>query len=304
MDVLVAHGAEASRRGLTRALAGGELDLREAPDGPGAMEILLADQPPRVAVIDWDLAGIEGPELCRLVRDFHLESPPYVILLAGSAHRGEVALGLESGANDCVRTPVTPSELRARVEMGRRFVELPWGRAAGLCPGDGVIGVSSREEIIQRLDGELARVQREGHDLGVGLLDVDGLGRIVETLGRPAADAVLRQVVSRARTVLRPYDAVGRLEAAELLVIVPGAGEPDLLEILDRMRRAMAGEPFSHAGRAVEARVTLGGAAAADGSAGKLIAEAREALARARAQGPDRVAAGREVALQAVLLRE
>jgi len=128
MDVLIAYHGEAPRKGLAKALSGRGYELLEVAVGDEALGLLLAHDAPRVALVDWDLPGIDGPELCRLVRDFHLDDPPYIILLAAGPHHDEVALGLESGANDCVRTPVAADELRARVEMGRRFVELPWGR--------------------------------------------------------------------------------------------------------------------------------------------------------------------------------
>ena len=130
MDVLIAHGGQASRLGLVKALQSLDVGVIEVADGPEALGALLAEEPPRVALVDWDLPRIEGPELCRLVRDFHVVDPPYVNLLAGPAHSDEVPTGLQAGAHDCVRTPVTASELQARVEMARRFMELPWGRAA------------------------------------------------------------------------------------------------------------------------------------------------------------------------------
>jgi DNA-binding response OmpR family regulator len=87
-------------------------------------------EPPRLALIDWDLPDVEGPELCRLLRDFHLGRPPYVILLTPAVEGRDITAGLIAGASDFVFTPVTGSELRARVEYGRTVVELPWGRQA------------------------------------------------------------------------------------------------------------------------------------------------------------------------------
>ncbi len=162
MDVLIAHHGEAPRKGLVTALSGQEYELLEVTGGDEALGLLLAGDAPRVALVDWDLPGIDGPELCRLVRDFHLDAPPYVILLAGGPHHDEVALGLESGANDCVRTPVTAGELRARIEMGRRLVELPWGRRDNA-------GVS----------GDTRPGGAPEQDLGVALtafMDADGVG--------------------------------------------------------------------------------------------------------------------------------
>jgi len=126
MDVLIAHGSEGSRRALVRALAGQGFEVVEACEGLAALDTLLESNSPRLAVLDWDLPGIDGPEICRLVRRYRLAGPPYLVLLAAGRDRTEITAGLEAGANDCLRTPVSGAELRARVHAGRRFVELPW----------------------------------------------------------------------------------------------------------------------------------------------------------------------------------
>ena len=129
MDVLIAHGSEGSRQALVRALAGQGYEVIEVCDGPETLEALLESDSPRLAVLDWDLPGIDGPEICRLVRRYRLAGPPYVVLLAAGRNWTEITAGLEAGANDCLRTPVSGAELRTRVHAGRRFVELPWEQA-------------------------------------------------------------------------------------------------------------------------------------------------------------------------------
>ena len=126
MDVLIAHDGEAPRQGLAEALGGLDCRLLEAGDGEQALELLVAAEAPQVALVAWDLAGIEGPELCRLVRAHRAAGPPYIILLAGRDQL--LAEGLDAGANDCVHTPADADELRARVNVGRRFAALPWAR--------------------------------------------------------------------------------------------------------------------------------------------------------------------------------
>jgi two-component system, cell cycle response regulator len=305
MDVLIAHGTEGSRRSLAASLQVLGLQLREAADGPEALEALLADEPPRVAIVDWDLPRIEGPELCRLVRDFHIVDPPYIVLLAGSAHHEEVARGLTAGAHDCVRTPVTSRELQARVEMARRVVELPWGQAE-MCGGrcaelEGVLG---REAAVQLLDSELARARREHADLSIGLLDVDGLARINEAHGRAAGDAVLRDLVGRMRPQLRPYDALGRLHGEEFLIVISRTTEDDVADVLGRVRRVASAMPYKFEGASLAVTVSMGGATGRAESAGELIEEDRRALGRAQTAGPDTVIAGPSAALEAVLLPE
>ena len=161
-----------------------------------------------------------------------------------------------------------------------------------------------REEAVQRLDEELARARREHQELGVGILDVDGLARVNESFGRPAGDAVLREVVRRARGVLRPYDVVGRLDGEEFLIVLSKMSEPDITDVLHRLRGAMSAEPFSHDGHELEVTVTLGGVSGSEESAGELIARAQRSLDEAQAGGPDRVVAGRPPVLEAMLVRE
>jgi len=127
MQLLVAHGNDASRRVLMRlaeSLDKGDLEVIESDDGLETLELLLGSESPALALVDWDLPGLDGPELCRLVREYHEAGPPYIILLARSDYR--LATGLEAGANDCVHIPADGAELRARINGGRRFAALPW----------------------------------------------------------------------------------------------------------------------------------------------------------------------------------
>ena len=73
MRVLIAHSSSAARAALADAIPPDErepLELVACAEGHEALDVLLGEDAPDVAVIDWDLPGIEGPEMCRLVRDF------------------------------------------------------------------------------------------------------------------------------------------------------------------------------------------------------------------------------------------
>lgn len=137
MQLLIAHRDEASRLALklmAAALPGGDFEVIESAEGTETLDLLLAAGTPLVAIVDWDLPGCDGPELCRLVRAYRHAGPPYIILLARDGHR--LAEGLEAGADDCVHTPANADELRARINVGRRFAALPWERAIQAVAGD------------------------------------------------------------------------------------------------------------------------------------------------------------------------
>jgi DNA-binding response OmpR family regulator len=125
VELLIAHADAATRIALARVAKlsdDGALDISACSDGNDALERLLADEPPAMAVIEWDLPGVDGIELCRLACQFHEGSPPYIILLAGSGH--DIAAGLDAGAGDCLRIPAANAELRARIDAGRRIATM------------------------------------------------------------------------------------------------------------------------------------------------------------------------------------
>jgi CheY-like chemotaxis protein len=116
MRVLIAHRSSTSRAALADAVPrdGQEPpEIIESADGHEALEMLLGEDPPALAVVDWDLPAVEGPELCRLVRDFHLTSPPYIVVLAGTSH-SDTHDAVAAGAADCVRTPASAVAVRER----------------------------------------------------------------------------------------------------------------------------------------------------------------------------------------------
>ena len=174
MHLLIAHRDAAARAALARAITGPDdpgLEIVECGEATEALELLLREDSPRIAVVDWDLPDLDGPELCRLVRDFHLGGPPYIVLLAGSRHPN-IEEGLSAGANDCIRTPARAAEIRERMDAGRRFVGVPWERVAR---SDGersaathVSGAAALQAVVSRDDDDPAWDALAGRPTGAG----------------------------------------------------------------------------------------------------------------------------------------
>ena len=127
MRLLIAHRSTEARAALADAVRRGArepVEVTTSGDGPETLELLLQDEPPDVAMVDWDLPGIEGPEMCRLVRDFHHGHDTWLVVLAGSGHRA-TSEAWRSGADDCVSTPAPAADLRTCVEKGLRAMRAP-----------------------------------------------------------------------------------------------------------------------------------------------------------------------------------
>ena len=130
MRVLIADDDAVLRHSLKTQLERWSFEVVDCADGTQAWDALQRESSPSLAIVDWEMPGIDGPTLCRELRQNPGLSGMYVILLTGNQDRRQVVSGLESGADDYITKPFDWDELRARVRIGRRIVELQQTLAA------------------------------------------------------------------------------------------------------------------------------------------------------------------------------
>ena len=293
MKVLIAEDDATSRLLLKRILTGWGYEVMVTSDGEEALRELLADDAPRLAILDWMMPRLDGVDVCRQVRVREPRQRPYIILLTALDKKGDVVTGLEAGADDYVGKPYDQDELRARVGVGRRMVELDERLLEAQetlkvqARTDGLTGLLNRAAILAELEAEMARSSREDAPLSVGMLDLDYFKNVNDTYGHVAGDAVLREVVVRMASVLRPYDRLGRFGGEEFLVVLPRSDEAALRLVLERMRAAVAAGPVVIGDTGVPITVSLGGAVYEDETTDGLIACADVALYAAKRSGRD-----------------
>jgi sigma-B regulation protein RsbU (phosphoserine phosphatase) len=136
MRILIADDERVSTMMLGRTLEQWGFEVVVAQDGVEAWERIVSDQPPALAIVDWEMPGLDGIELCRRIRATSLRSPVYVILLTARNSRQDLVAGLEAGADDYLTKPFDPDELRARIHVGQRTLGLIENikRLTGLLP--------------------------------------------------------------------------------------------------------------------------------------------------------------------------
>ncbi len=93
-------------------------------DGVAAQAAMQADDAPQLVVLDWMMPSLDGPSLCRNLRERMPHKPLYLILLTAKGEKGDMVQGLEAGADDYVSKPYDNAEMQARVNVGRRMVML------------------------------------------------------------------------------------------------------------------------------------------------------------------------------------
>lgn len=299
MKVLIAEDSATSRLLLERVLSTWGYDVVEVADGTTAWEILQSEDAPRLAILDWIMPGMDGIDVCRLARQGQTDQPPYIILLTALGSKQDLVAGLQAGADDFLSKPFDPDELRARMEVGRRLVAAnerladAHHRLGLLASTDVLTGVFNRRAILERLEVDMIDASRGGTRVSVGLLDVDHFKRVNDGMGHAAGDAVLQQVVARVAEVLDGDAVCGRFGGEEFLILLPGRGQCQTLETLERVRAAVAAAPFEIDGRSLTVTVSLGGATGWNEPVDKLIGRTDTALYEAKEQGRNRVVMSR-----------
>jgi len=123
VKVLIAEDEPVFRKILEQLLSP-EFELTITQDGPTALVRLQEDSGPVLAILDWVMPGMTGLEVCRELRAHRKTAGIYVIVLTARNSAADIAAGLRAGADDYVTKPVQAEELRARVQLGCRIIEL------------------------------------------------------------------------------------------------------------------------------------------------------------------------------------
>ncbi|MHB9003755.1 MAG: sensor domain-containing diguanylate cyclase [Coriobacteriia bacterium] len=155
---------------------------------------------------------------------------------------------------------------------------------------DALTGVLNRGAVLARLNQEYGRAIRTGMLISVLMLDLDHFKRVNDTMGHAVGDCALQTFTDRVHNSIRGYDALGRIGGEEFLVIAPGTGSETAYELAERVRIAIADEPFTCSNEfAVTVSVGVATLHPDDKGADSLLARADDALYAAKDAGRNRV---------------
>ena len=291
MRVLIVDDDAFQRRILHAQLVRLGYDVCEAENGESAWRQLQQDPAP-IVITDWMMPQLDGPGLIAQIRGAALPGYTYIILLTAKDRRTDVVAGLDAGADDYLTKPCDAHELRARVAIGARIVELERQLRVAR-DTDALTGLWNRRAITSAAEAELARSRRSSELLSVALLDIDHFKHVNDSYGHQAGDQALRLVAAVVRQNVRPYDVVGRWGGEELLLIFVGATMAEAEAIAERVRAKIAAAPLTLTdGRQIAVTASVGIASTEADEARTLetlVHDADGALYRAKADGRNRV---------------
>jgi diguanylate cyclase (GGDEF)-like protein len=184
---------------------------------------------------------MDGLELIRNIRSAPKKNYTYIIIISGKEDKNDVVTGLEAGADDYLVKPFDVLELRARVAIGVRILELETDlkiardQMEAMAMHDYLTGLLSRRAIYTHLSGELDRALRETHPISVIMMDLDHFKILNDQHGHLIGDQALCLASEQVMRNLRSYDWAGRWGGDEFLIVLPNTGTQDAQAISDRI---------------------------------------------------------------------
>lgn len=307
MQILIADDDITSRTMLAAVLKKSGYDVVETANGAEAWEVMQHPDAPRMAILDWIMPNLDGLEVVRLLRAQERNHPateaaprstdrPYLIMLTSRGEKDDIIAGLDAGADDYLAKPFHPGELRARVEVGRRLLEMQGELLAARdalafeATHDPLTGIYNRRAIEVSLHRELSREYRHHDGLAVAICDIDKFKNINDIYGHLVGDDVLCGFVHLLGSRLREYDLLGRFGGEEFLVIAPGIKGSDIGKLFEVLRKTVDDTPISTRDGDVHISISIGVRAVQENDTmDTVLAAADTALYQAKSGGRNRV---------------
>jgi two-component system, cell cycle response regulator len=248
-QVLVVDDSPVSRKLLEHALADEPYELLFAKNGEEALRV-FNEHKPALVIMDWMLPDSSGPELCERFRT-STSSYTYILMVTSMTEKDHLVEGLAAGADDYLTKPFDPSELRARIGVGRRIINLHREIDAKnkqlmeLAHTDSLTGLPNRRAIEEWGERQLRGAARHGFPLWVVHIDLDGFKKINDSYGHVAGDAVLKKFGEILKKSSRASDMCGRMGGDEFLLVVTHVDQASIQLTADRLRREIASQKFS-----------------------------------------------------------
>jgi diguanylate cyclase (GGDEF)-like protein len=288
MSILLIEDSVLDRRHIASYLEEWGLEFRAVDDGIEAWRLLQKPDAPGLILLDWMLPGVDGIELCRRIRTLGAGGNYfYTVMLTAKGRKQDLLTAMAAGADDYLTKPVDPLELRARVLVGKRILELQRSLKFA-ATHDFLTKLLNRAEILAGLERELARSHRMGQPVAIILADLDHFKQINDTLGHAAGDEALKEIARRLKADLRPYDLAGRYGGEEFLLILPNCPLAPAARRAEQLRLSLSRDPIQTVFGSIHITVSMGvtvNDSDSDLEIQELLQQSDQALYRAKEKG-------------------
>ena len=240
--ILLAEDDPLSRRLFEKILVKEGFAVTTVENGRQALDLFRQRFFP-IVLTDWQMPEMEGPELCRAIREENPDRYVFIIMLTSKGSKDDIISGLSAGADDYLTKPAHYAELVARIKTGIRILALEKSLKAAvdeihlLSITDPLTGIYNRGYINERFPQEIHRANRYGRDLSLLLCDIDYFKKVNDTYGHLTGDAVLKGFAQCfVNTIRQQVDWAGRYGGEEFLIVLPETDLAGAMVLAERLR--------------------------------------------------------------------
>src|SRR4051812_31064306 len=227
MRCLIADDDRIARTLINAVLRDLKHECTQADDGMRAWE-LYQDAPFPLVVLDINMPGLDGLELCKRIRSHSGGESTFILICTARDGPEDLVSVLEAGADDYVTKPSTPAHLRARLEIARQRIAHDWARRdaeaelarSRWLAGIGETTIALEHEVNNPLSALLGHAELMMMDAGLNEDQIEQLRIIQEQAARIA------QVVRRLAKLKNPQ-SVEYLAGSMMLDLSSRAGRTD-----------------------------------------------------------------------------
>lgn len=237
-------------------------EIYEADTGKAAIDMIKRIHPDLV-ILDFNLPDIRGTDIIKWMEDNGFND--IQTILVSSIDNSDLAtMGLNLGAEDFIKIPYDPEELRARVKAHLRLKRIiDFNRETKekykkLSQIDELTGLFNRRYIFQKLSDLFKKHRGKGKHLSVLMMDIDDFKSVNDTYGHQVGDIVLMKIAEILKKETRKFDIVGRYGGEEFLIIAPGISKEKAFKLVERIRKRVEKEEFKVDGEKFKVSVSVG----------------------------------------------
>lgn len=313
MKVMLVDDSPTNLRILKNTLAGEGLVYQEASSAEAALQ-KMSEELPDLIVLDVVMAGMDGFEVCRILKNELRTRDIPIIFLTSLDQKQSILEGFHAGGVDYISKPFVPEEVKLRIQTQLQLTQVLNEKKHLISElvetkekneqlidellemkedlerqaiTDPLTGLANRRGMWKFIEEEQERVHKGCPSFSVILSDVDFFKKVNDSLGHEAGDQVLVELSKRLKTALDDCGVLARWGGEEFLVLLPLSDQEEASKRAEILRREVSETPFEIGEQVINVTMSFGVAALAspDQPLPKILQRADEALYRAKKEG-------------------
>jgi diguanylate cyclase (GGDEF)-like protein len=255
-----------------------------------------------IVLTDYVMPEMDGLKLCRAIRQKNTKGYVFIALITGMDSKKDIIAGLEAGADDYLTKPINQAELIARLNAGKRVLDLERilknanEKIKRLTTIDPLTGCYNRSYMMKNLARQVRAASKQNRPLSLIFCDIDHFKKVNDTHGHQIGDRVLNEVVRSLRELIRPEsDWITRYGGEEFLIILPGTTPEEAYHLAEAIRLRIAKRKIKIKKESIRLTASFGVTGFSPGPRGnhvsidRMIREADDKLYESKREGRNRV---------------